>query len=109
LVDHDPAAGTAAATRRVDLYVADQWITGGAPLKLGVQPSALERPLVLRSRAQHRFTSPDRPTVTLAVDLPVIAVPADEDFPVAARAAEIPALVLDHQDPGRGLFWTRER
>jgi hypothetical protein len=67
------------------------------------------RTLVPRSGATHRLAAAHRPAFARAVDLAVIALGANADLSIAARAAESPTF-FDHPVPGPvTTFWTRGR
>ena len=65
----------------------------------GMLARPLERSLVTRAGPLERLPTPDRSTLTPAVDLSVIAPPADPNLPMATHAVEEPVAALDDRHP----------
>ncbi len=65
----------------------------------GVLARPLERPLIARAGPPEGLATPDRCTLTPAVDLSVIAPSTDPNLPMATRAVEEPVAAPDRQRP----------
>ena len=80
-------------------------------LTIGVLPGGVlarshKRPLIASASPPERLATPDRCTLTPAVDLSLIAPPADPKLPMATRTVEEPVAALDDRHPSPPQDWT---
>ena len=75
------------------LALAEVLLAGGMKLR------AVPFLLVARAGVAHALTSCQARAVLRAVDVTVVAAPADPDLTLAALAVEKSAVVLEHRDP----------